>query len=96
MFLRKIFSKIFIHNFILRIYSYIIDIALCSRRFVQEIFCLFSYGILESLFHLTFSCLFLKVKDMVKDELTVSLKNYQGLLGTNVESLLWNGVMREV
>ena len=33
---------------------------------------------------------------MVKDELTVSLKDYRGLLGTNVESLLWNGVMREV
>ncbi|XP_078326619.1 uncharacterized protein LOC111123565 isoform X1 [Crassostrea virginica] len=35
------------------------------------------------------------VKNMVKDELTVSLNDYQGLTGTNVESLLWNGVMRE-
>lgn len=35
------------------------------------------------------------VKEIVKTELTSSLKNYKGLAGANVESLLWNGAMRE-
>ncbi|XP_056012437.1 CD63 antigen-like [Ostrea edulis] len=35
-------------------------------------------------------------KTLVKEELKVSLKNYKGLTGVNVESLIWNAAMQDL